>query len=196
MSKTAPNPLANGYIVVLTDDPAIDKRAMGMRDLDAMDPVEREKIEPTEEQLAADPLALNAVYDKLGAAAMQRYIETRDLKHLAFKPGAKASRFKITVLRSTFLTSRIDGDNSLSHSESAALALRGGMHEALHADGSTYRPDKVEVDSTKQPLADEDWPEKVRDVWGQNAVYQLGVAVQILSRLPVSARPLLTSLAG
>lgn len=196
MAKTAPNPLATGYTVVLTDDPAIDKRAMGIRDFEAMDPAEREKIEPTEEQLAADPLAMDAVYDKLGAAAMQRYIDTRDIKHLVFKAGAKPSKFKVTALRSTFLAARIDGDGSLSSVEGAVLALRGGMHEGVHADGSTHRPDKVEVDSTKQFLADEEWPEKVRDVWGQNAVYQLGVAVQILSRLPVSARPTSPSSAG
>lgn len=191
---TQHNPLASAHSVVLTDDPAIDKRAMGKRDYEALS--EDERTTRALPALDAGDDALCKAFDKLGAEAHQRYVDTRDTKHLAYKPGMQPSVFKVAPMRASFMAMRIDGDASQSNTEGLMLAVRASVLQGVTDDGKIYRPGKTETDSTKQAVADEDWIETIREQWGMSAVYNLGAAALILSRLPAKARPPLPSSAG
>lgn len=188
-----PSPLASAIRIVLTTDPAIDEDALLQRETDALKPGEfDEMLKAVPADLEAH--ALTVVRNRLLERIIKRYEASRDVaKHLVLKSDVTPAWCVVTPLRSTYLD-KLDNDEALAITERLNLALRAGVHRVVDADGQVY--EATTTLANKQPMADEEWVETVKEALGHGATHQLGLAVLTLSRLPAKARPTSPSSAG
>lgn len=192
------NPLVYEVDTVLLADDAIDHDASITKFRDGL--TEEQKAEL---QSKADALVTQSEEDPAEAlrkVIAQRWYKlwdsTRDESLLSLHEGKTMARVRIRVLDATWMAKRIDGNAAAQIQEKAAMAVRAGV-VSITVDGKVIEPDKhkSEMDGLQRVQSPE-WVSRVRDALGSALLYEAGITVLNLSRLPVSARPTCSSLSG
>jgi hypothetical protein len=104
---------------------------------------------------------------------LDRYRETRDPRHIAFKPGMQPTKF---VLRPLKLMFTVDHIEHLPAGAKASLAFMVACHEVRLPNGERLRPEKTTTNGVYSvEIAGEEWIESVAMHCRLKSIYEMGL---------------------